>query len=301
MSAFLVSLWLLASPAPPAVAGRTAGEAALRLDKGSIARNQMVAVGKDVIVAGEALGDVAALDGSAEVTGRVDGDVVVLGGDARLGPQAQIGGDVFVLGGMVHADPGARVSGRMVSYPTASAAMVTLVEGPSLGGGFASPLVVGAKLALLAAWAALLLLLFAASGRQLLETADGIRREPFRSFATGLTGVLALILTALFFSAFTGGLVGVPLLALVVLLGLILKLWGMVAVFYAVGDWLARRLLRRPRLRPLNAATLGLVVLGVIKFLPWVGVWVWTAATLIGIGAALSTKFGRQEPWFELA
>jgi hypothetical protein len=307
VSAFLVGLWLLASPAPPAAPAASAavpggsGEAALRLEKGSIARNQMVAVGKDVIVAGEALGDVAALEGSAEVTGRVDGDVVVLGGDARLGPQAQVGGDVFVLGGTVQAAPGARVSGRMVSYPTASSAMVTLVEGPSLGLGFTSSVVMGAKLALLAAWAALLLVLFAASGRQLLETADGIRREPFRSFMTGLTGVLALILTALFFSAFTGGLVGVPLLVLVVLLGMILKLWGMVAVFYALGDWLARRLLRRPRLRPLNAATLGLLVLGLLKFLPWVGVWVWTAATLIGMGAALSTKFGRQEPWFELA
>jgi hypothetical protein len=301
VSAFLVGLWLLASPAPPAVVREGAGEAALRLEKGSIARNQMVAIGKDVIVAGEALGDVAALEGSAEVTGRVDGDVVVLGGDAHLGSEAQVGGDVFVLGGTVHAEPGARVSGRMVSYPTASSAMVTLVEGPSLGLGFNSPLVMGAKLALLASWAALLLVLFAASGRQLLETAAGIRREPFRSFVTGLTGVLALVLTALFFSAFTGGLVGVPLLVLVVLLGMILKLWGMVAVFYALGDWLARRLLRRPHLRPLNAATLGLLVLGIVKFLPWVGVWVWTAATLIGMGAALSTKFGRQEPWFELA
>lgn len=301
MSALLVGLLLLASPASSATREPGTGEVALRLEKGSIARNQLVAVGKDVIIEGEALGDVAALEGSAEVTGRVEGDLVVLGGDARLGSQSQIGGDVFVLGGTVQAEPGARVAGRMVSYPTASSAMVTLVEGPALGLGFTSPVVVAAKLALLASWAALLLVLFAASGRQLLETADGIRREPFRSFATGLTGVLALVLTALFFSAFTGGLVGVPLLVLVVLLGLILKLWGMVAVFYALGDWLARRLLRRPRLRPLNAATLGLLVLGIVKFLPWVGVWVWTAATLIGIGAALSTKFGRQEPWFELA
>jgi hypothetical protein len=294
VSVFLVSLLLLAGPAGT-------DQVALRLDKGSVARNQMVALGKDVIVAGEAMSDVAALEGSVEVTGRVDGDVVVLGGDARLGMEARVGGDVFVLGGTVQAAPGAHVAGRMVSYPTASSALVTLVEGPSLGLGFASPLVVGAKLALLAAWAALVLLLFAASGRQLLETADGIRREPFRSFLTGLTGVLALVMTALFFSAFTGGLVGVPLLALVVLLGMLLKLWGMVAVFYALGDWLARRLWRRRRLRPLNAATIGLLVLGVLKFLPWVGVWVWTAATLIGVGAALSTKFGRQEPWFELA
>ena len=49
---------------------------------------------------------------------------------------------------------------------------------------------------------------------------------------------------------------------------------------------------------PLHAACLGLAVLGVLKFLPWVGVVVWTAATLVGIGATLITKFGRREPWF---
>lgn len=297
MHAVFAALLLLASP--PASAP-SEPPAALRLEAGSLARHQLVAIGRDLVVAGDALGDVAAVDGSVEISGRVDGDVVVLGGDALLLPTARIGGDVHVLGGVIRTSPGARALGRMVSYPTASSAMVTLVEGPSLGLGFASPLVVGTKLALLAAWAALLLLLFAASGRQVLETADEVRREPFRNFFVGLTGVLALVLTGLFFSAFTGGLVGVPLLVLVVLLAMVLKLWGMIAVFYALGDWLSWRIFRR-RPRPLNAATIGLLVLGAVKFLPLIGVWAWTAATLIGIGASLSSKFGRREPWFELA
>jgi len=54
------------------------------------------------------------------------------------------------------------------------------------------------------------------------------------------------------------------------------------------------------RARPLNAATGGLLVLGLLKFLPWVGDWTWTVVTFIGVGAALSTKFGRREPWFDL-
>lgn len=298
MNALLAGLILLALPPRPA--SDISANAALRLERGSLARHQLVAIGRGLIVDGEAYGDVAAVEGSVEISGRVTGDVVVLGGDVRLLPTARVGGDVSALGGVIRAAPGARVEGRMVSYPTASSAWVTLLEGPSLGLGFASRLVIGAKLALLAAWAALLLLLFAASGRQVLGTADGVRREPFRSFVVGLTGVLALVLTALFFSVFTDGLVGVPMLALVVLLALILKLWGMVAVFYALGEWLARRVFHR-RPRPLNAATLGLLVMGAVKFLPWIGVWTWMAATLIGIGAALSTKFGRREPWFELA
>ena len=298
MHAVLAALLLLADPAAsPATTGKPE---ALRLARGSYVSDQMVAIGRDVIVEGEALADVAAVNGSVEVSGRVAHDVIVLGGDARLHPSARIGGDVSVLGGVVRAAPGAQVGGRMVSYPTASSALLTLVEGPTLGLGFASPLVVGTKLALLAAWAALLLLLFAASGREVLSTADDVRREPFRSFFVGLTAVLAIVLTGLLFSVFTNGLAGVPLLVLVVLVALLLKLWGMVAVFYALGDWLTRRVLHR-RMRPLSAATLGLLVMGVVKFLPLVGVWTWTAATLIGIGAALSTKFGRREPWFELA
>jgi hypothetical protein len=296
----LLAVTTMAAPAAARPAHPPKFEPALRLEPGAVTSQQLVGVGRDVIVQGQALADVAALDGSVEVSGQVTGDVVVLRGDVRLTPTARVGGDVFVVGGTIRAAPGAHAAGRMVSYPTASNAWMTLLEGPSLGLGFASRLVVGAKLAVLASWAALLLLFFATSGRQLLETADGVRREPFRSFFTGLTGVVSLVLTALFFSAFARGIMGLPLLILVVLLGLVLKLWGMVAVFYALGDWISLHLLRR-RFRPLNAATVGLLVLGAIKFLPWFGVVAWTTATFIGIGAALSTKFGRREPWFEMA
>lgn len=286
--------------APPAAAAPAGEEIALRLERGSIARDELVAIGRDLLVEGRALESVAALNGSVEVTGQVDGDVIVLGGDVRLGPAAQVGGDISVVGGVLHAAPDARVGGRAVSYPTASAASLTLLEWPTLGLSSMAPLVIGAKLALLAAWTVLLLMLFAASGRQVLETAEGVSREPFRNFYVGLTGVLALVLTALFFSTFAGGLMGAPLLVLLVLLALILKLWGMVAVFLALGDWIFTRVLKR-RARPLNAATLGLLVLGALKFLPVVGVLVWTAATLIGVGATFTTKFGRREPWFDFA
>lgn len=297
--ALLAVLFSTAAAAAPA---RPAGPAppALRLEAGSVAYSQLVALGRDLVVAGEARSDVAALEGSVEVSGHVHGDVIVLGGDVRVTATGRVDGDVSVLGGSLHAAPGAHLGGRSVSYPSLSSAWLTLLEGPTLGLPPFSPVVLGAKLALLAAWAVLLLLLFVTSGRGLLETAEGIRLEPGKSFLVGLTGVLSLFLTALLFATFTRGLAGVPLLVLVVLLALALKLWGMVAVFYALGSFLARRLLKR-KLRPLNAATLGLLVLGTLKFLPYVGVWVWTAATLIGVGAALATKFGRREPWLEPA
>jgi cytoskeletal protein CcmA (bactofilin family) len=256
----------------------------------------VVALGQDVHVAGEALSDVVALDGSVSITGRVAGDVIVLGGGATLGEAARVAGDVFVLGGTVEVAPGAVIDGRTVSYPTVSSAWLTLLEGPSLGLPATSPLVVGAKLALLAGWLALSLVLFATAGREMLHTSESVAQDPFRNFLVGLTAVLTLVLTALFLTTLAASLVAIPMLFLVALLAILLKLWGMVAVFHALGGWLSRRLLGQ-RLLPLTTVTVGLMLLGIVRLLPWLGVWAWTVATFVGVGAALTTKFGRREPW----
>jgi len=280
--------------------GQGGSSPALLIDAGSVAHRQVVALGRDVRVAGRVVSDVAALNGSVTVTGEVTGDIIVLGGGVHLAATASIGGDIYALGGTIEAAPGAHIAGRSVAWPDASAATLALLEAPALGGTVSPTLVLGAKLALLTAWLALLLVFFASSGGQVLATSDGVEREPFRCFWVGLSGVLAMVLTALFFSLFAGALVGVPLIVLVILFALVVKLWGMVAVFHAFGRLLTERLFRR-RLTPLNTATVGLMVLGAIKLLPWVGVVVWNVATFIGVGAALVTKLGRREPWFDLS
>lgn len=289
-------------PSPPAetAEGATA-RPALVLEEGAIARRELVAIGRDLEVRGRAMADVAAMDGDVRISGRVEGDVIVLGGSAVLTPMARVTGDVFALGGAIEAAAGAEIGGRSVSHPTVSSAWLTLLEGPSFGLAATDPLVLAAKLALITAWLALVLLFFATSSREVLATSESVAAEPFRNFFIGLTAVLTLVLAALFFSAFSAALVGIPMLILVVVLLLVLKLWGMVAVFHAAGHWLFDLLGRDKRpATALNVAVAGLVTLGVFKLLPWVGPWVWTAATLIGVGATLDTKFGRREPWFAM-
>jgi len=279
-----LALAVAAAPAPGAEAP------ALVLERGAVARHQMVAVGRDVHVEGEALAGVTALDGTARIAGSVAGDVTVLGGDAVLEPTAVVRGHVQVLGGRLRAAPGARIDGRAVAYPTFSRAWLTLLEGPSLGLPASSPVVLGAKLGLLAAWLALTVGLFAAGGRALRDASHEVRDEPWLSFATGLVAVLALFLTAVLLSAVLPAAFALPLLALVVLAALAAKLWGTVAVFHAAGHALVGRRRRRPLL---HEACVGLAVLGAAKFVPWLGVAVWSAVTLVGVGAALRTVAAR--------
>src|SRR5688572_3602911 len=58
-------------------------------------------------------GDVVVIGGFARVNGRVTGDVVVVGGSAQLGQQADVTGDVVVVGGRLDRNPAARIGGEV--------------------------------------------------------------------------------------------------------------------------------------------------------------------------------------------
>jgi hypothetical protein len=82
------------------------------------------------------------------------------------------------------------------------------------------------------------------------------------------------------------------------------KVYGMVAVFHAIGTMVARprerdRFDRRHILRgDLAMVLIGLLILGAVRLIPVVGNVAWMAASLFGVGVALATKFGKREPWF---
>jgi len=282
-----------------APASLSAQEPALVVEAGSLARRQLVAVGRDLRVDGTALADVAAVNGAVRVNGTVRGDVIVLGGEVTVSDGARVDGDIFVLGGRLTAEAGSIIAGRSVSYPSAGGAWLVLLEGPSLGLPAFSRVILGAKLALLAAWMLWAVLVMASAGREVLSASSAVANEPLRMFALGLATVLTLFLTALFLSSLAASVMAVPILFLLVVSMLLLKLWGSVAVFHAAGAWIAAR--TRARWSPLNVAVLGLLMLGGLKLLPWIGTWVWTVVTLLGVGCAIGTKFGRREPWFASA
>jgi hypothetical protein len=271
----------------------------LVVEAGALAREQLIALRRDLTLDGECASSVVVIQGTATVTGKIAGDLVVLGGDALLQPGAEIGGNVHVLGGSIVARGGAVVAGAQVAYPTAPRTLLLLLEGPSLGMRATSRTVIGLKLALAAAWLLLAVILLLTGSRQVGEGAALVTAEPFRCFFAGLTAVLAAVSTIVLLAAVVGEVVGVPLLVLVVLFALLLKLWGTVAVFQsASGAAAAAQPWRRHRRAgALRATLIGLSVLTVIKLVPALGVWVWTIVTLIGVGAALRSKFGLVEPW----
>ena len=87
----VVALCLALPATGRAMTDSAASEPALEIERGSVARQQVVALGRDVVVDGEALADVAAINGSAHVSGSIGGDLLVLGMDGVLIKRGLIG------------------------------------------------------------------------------------------------------------------------------------------------------------------------------------------------------------------
>ncbi|HXI11498.1 MAG TPA: polymer-forming cytoskeletal protein [Thermoanaerobaculia bacterium] len=266
-----------------------------------------MSVARSLHVSSPVSGDVELIGGSVIVDSAVDGNVVVFGGNVELRPGASVTGDVISVGGRITAAEGSRVGGRMVS-PGSLAGAVELASrgGSTLTEHGSSRTLFGAavSLSLLLIWLVVSVLVTLGASKDIRSTSSELVASPFYSFVIGLIALTSFILTAIVFSYLVPYLVGIPLLAALGLFALLTKIYGMVAVFHAVGTMLTRPrhrndLGRRRWIRgDLAMVIVGLVILGVIRMIPLVGAAIWMGASIFGTGVALATRFGKREPWF---
>lgn len=266
-----------------------------------------VAFGRSLRIDSPISGDVELIGGSAAIDSEVKGNVVVFGGNINLGPRASVTGDVIAVGGKITTSSSSKVEGRMYSPASPTGAL-----GLASRGGIAltehgsSRTLLGAavSLSLLFLWLIAAVLVSTAASRDIRFTSTELVASPFYSFTIGLIALTSFVLTAVVFSYLVPYLIGIPLLAALGLFALFTKIYGMVAVFHAVGAMIARPrdrddLKKRKWMRgDLAMVVVGLIILGLIRMVPYVGAIVWMGASIFGTGVALATRFGKREPWF---
>ena len=157
---------------------------------------------------------------------------------------------------------------------------------------------------LLFVWIITALVVTLMSGREVRYSSIEVRTSPLHCFALGLVAVTSFVLTAIMFSYLIPYLVGIPLLVALGVFAVLTKVYGTIAVFHAIGTIVAGArsrdvMMQRRWLRgDLAMVIIGVLLLGVIRLIPVLGLIVWSIASVFGIGTALATKFGRREPWF---
>lgn len=238
---------------------------------------------------------------------RVPGSVQVFGGNVTV--SNVIEGDLFAVGGTVNFVGAGQVEGDLIY----GAARVTNADNRIRGGtytllsleGAAASMDKSAVIAsLLLAWLVVAVVVTLMSGREIRSSSIEVRSSALHCFVLGLVALTSFVLTAIAFSYLVPYMIGIPLLAALAAFGVLTKIYGMIAMFHAIGTLIAgsrtrRQLYSRKWLRgDLAMVVTGLLILGAIRLVPVVGTIVWGLASVFGVGVALATKFGRREPWF---
>ena len=254
-------------------------------------------LGSDTYVFGEDARIDAPLAGSLQV---YNGNVIVANA---------IAGDLLVAGGSVTFTGNGRVDGNLIYLASTITGTDDRVRGHiypllSLEGAAASITKNAVVASLLLIWLIVAVIVTLMSGREVRLSSVEVRTSALHCFVLGLVALTSFVLTAIAFSYLVPYVIGIPLLAALGVFGVLTKVYGMIAVFHAIGIIVAgsrsrEQLASRKWLRgDLAMVVIGLLILGAIRFIPVVGPIAWGMASVFGVGVALATRFGRREPWF---
>jgi len=245
--------------------------------------------GRDANVDKPVDGSLQVYGGNAYVRAPISGDLLVIGGDVAIAGGGRVGGNVIHSGRISGTD--GHVAGRVYSLTTLQGATATITK-------------TAVALSLLFVWLIVAVLITLASGREVRYSSIEIRASALYCFALGLVAFTSFVLTAIVFSYLVPYLIGIPLLAALAVFAILTKVYGMIAVFHAVGTLVAgsrtrEQLASRKWFRgDLAMVVAGVFILGAIRLIPAVGPIAWSLSSIFGVGVALATRFGRREPAF---
>jgi hypothetical protein len=253
------------------------------LEEGSVVTGTVFLLGGDIFAAGE-----------------IESDLVIVGGNANLGSNAVVGGDLVTFGASVNRGTaqieGDFIDGQALNFPTdirfADWDSNQLMRFPSYRYSFVGSILAYLFTSLMLAALAVLVMMFLPRHTQVV--ADTVVSQPVLAGALGLlTAFVApilfiLLLITICFSVV--GIVGAVILAAAWVL-------GMVAMGLEVGNRLSKA--TNQEFQPVVAAGLGTLILSLvvngIGLIPCVGWLIPFLVGIIGTGAVLMTRFGRQE------
>ena len=270
----------------------------------------VIRVGLDYVVpAGTAVYEVQDVLGDVTIDGRVDHDVVVTLGSARLGSTAVINGSLVVIGGTATIASGALVhrdlivvggaleaptdfypdgTQMVIGTPAVGRAVKSVV--PWLTWGLLWGRLIVPSLAWVWAIVGIVLLVGLAVNlvfnRPVRACADAILQRPLSCF---LLGLFVLLLTVPALAILGASVIGLALVPFVLCAVIAAGLVGKVGVDRAIGGTVVTESSPDSRFQSLRSFLIGFAVLCLAYMVPLVGIVTWALTSVLGLGAAAIT------------
>lgn len=238
----------------------------------------------------------------------VQGDVVCVGGSVELESGSVVQGDAVAVGGSVTVDEGALVMGQAVSVlgsvDVARGAQVMgehvqvgigkLFGGSSKRHGWLSgigPFGLFPTVALFAITYLVGLLILRMWPERIRNVGFAMFENPVRSFTVGFLCWLLLLPLVVLLAI---SLVGIPLIPLVPVALFLSVVMGLSSFAMRIGEALPAG--PGQRFVPPAALGMGMAVLMLVAFVPWLGVSILALLQFFALGAAVGSRFGRALP-----
>ncbi len=254
---------------------------------------RIVKIGSDITIdAGQKINSVVTIGGQITVKGSVEKSAVAIGGSVVLTKTAIVKGNVVSLGGVIVMARDAEVGGDLTEinssnlYETLATALSSEWEGWSW-------IFAVISLSIFLVILVLALLISALLPKPVRIVSEAIRENTFKVV---LCGILGLVLIAPLALLLTISVVGIALIPLEVIVVVCSVLLGFIAVGKLIGAKVLR-LFKRPDSGIVRETFWGLLILWLIGWIPYIGWMVKAIAIVIGLGAALVSRFGTYEGW----
>jgi hypothetical protein len=251
----------------------------------------LTSVGRDLTVSENVTGRVVAVFGKVFVNARVEGDVIVWGGDVSIGRGGSIGGNLSVFGGEIEtpSDGRLRVDGTVSTPGTLLTVYLAEMSHAPWEARSRTAVFRGLRVVGLAVWLAGTLLLLYLFGSPVARAALCAQEQWSGAMLAGALTVLSLFLGAAAALALLPAGLSIPIALFVGGLAVGAKVFGMGALFLLLGQKLLKNV--SPARRPVALAA-GFAALGGVSLLPYVGGVVWSAASVVAVGVAMLSRFG---------
>jgi hypothetical protein len=257
-------------------------------------QDNVIAFGGNITVEGRVKENVVAFGGSITVSGEVGDSIVGIGSMITLRATAVVKGDVVSLGGVLNKEPGCVIQ-RDTVYFKSSEFFPKLFKGGFFSFPF-GPIILVLKLIGVFIWLLLALVIAAVFPRQVSFASSQIRAAFWPVVGTGLVALILFAGLIITFALLSFVLIGIPFLLFLIALGIIIKIFGQVVLFYFFGESLGKAFGSKS-IAPVAAVVLGLIVISFIKFIPLLGLLFSFCLSLIAWGVVIRTKFGTAENW----
>ncbi|HYS09379.1 MAG TPA: hypothetical protein VEP66_11560 [Myxococcales bacterium] len=238
----------------------------------------------------------------------VQGDVVCVGGSIELKPGSVVQGDAVAVGGSVHVNQGALVMGQAV-------AVLGSVDVERGGQVMGEPVSVGIgkmwgsrskhrgwltrlgpfglfpTVALFAVIYLTGLLVLRMWPERVRNVGYALFENPVRSFTVGFLCWLLLLPLVVLLAISLVGIPLIPLLPVMIFLSIVV---GLSSIALRIGEALPAG--PGQRFVPPAALGMGMTVLLLVAFVPWLGVSILALIQFFALGASVSSRFGRALP-----